>query len=126
MREYSNDNGVDRLIWHIYSTTGLPAIYSAMMGVLGEEISCSSMSMLLSMRRVTREEYRLCKLYRKNASNGTFSSEDSQRPGAVKIETIHKSKGMEYPVVFLCGLSGEFNLNDTRSTVLVHPKAGMA
>lgn len=127
LREYSNDNGVDRLIWHIYSTTGLPAIYSAMMGGASRRRNL----MLLYEYAVEYEKggrrgiSGFVNYIEKMLSNGTFSSEDSQRPGAVKIETIHKSKGMEYPVVFLCGLSGEFNLNDTRSTVLVHPKAGI-
>ena len=29
----------------------------------------------------------------------------TERPSAVKLMTIHAAKGMEYPVVFLCGLS---------------------
>ncbi len=39
--------------------------------------------------------------------------------GAVRIMSIHRSKGLEFPVVFLADLSREFNLKDTTQAVLV-------
>ncbi len=43
----------------------------------------------------------------------------------VRIMTIHKSKGLEFPVVFLCDASKQFNENDiTRSKVLMHKDGG--
>lgn len=38
---------------------------------------------------------------------------------SVIVKTIHKSKGLEYPFVFLCGLSKKFNLRDTSKRVLL-------
>lgn len=38
----------------------------------------------------------------------------------VRILSIHKSKGLEFPVVFLCGLERQFNEADSRSTILFH------
>lgn len=52
------------------------------------------------------------------------SAQDSNLD-AVRIMTIHKSKGLEFPVVFLCGLSGNFNLMDGNRQVLYHPKLGV-
>ena len=127
IRQYSNDNGIDRLIWHIYSITGLPAIYSAM----ADGASRRRNLMRLYEHAVEyekdgrREISGFISYIEKIVSNGSFSSDDSHRPGAVRIVTIHKSKGMEYPVVFLCDLSGKFNLEDSRKPVLVHPKAGI-
>jgi len=48
------------------------------------------------------------------------------RPGGdgVQIKTIHKSKGLEFPVVFLAGMGGQINLADTREPMLFHPKLG--
>lgn len=44
---------------------------------------------------------------------------------AVSILSIHKSKGLEYPVVFLSNLSGRFNRDDLKSNVLVDPVLGI-
>jgi len=39
--------------------------------------------------------------------------------------SIHKSKGLEFPVVFLCGLSKAFNTEDARSPVLCDSDLGL-
>lgn len=44
----------------------------------------------------------------------------SENEDVVRVMTMHKSKGLEFPVVFVSGLGKEFNLMDTRSNVLVH------
>ena len=43
----------------------------------------------------------------------------------VKIMTIHKSKGLEFPVVFVSGLSKKFNRMDLNKAVLCHPELGI-
>lgn len=45
---------------------------------------------------------------------------------AVLVTTIHKSKGLEYPVVFLAGLDGQFNFSDARNAVSVDLTLGGA
>ena len=45
--------------------------------------------------------------------------------GAVRIMSIHKSKGLEFPVVFLCGLSRSFNMTDSTKQVLCHKDLGL-
>lgn len=44
----------------------------------------------------------------------------------VSIMTIHKSKGLEYPVVILCGMDRQFNERDTAAAVLWHKNSGIA
>ena len=45
--------------------------------------------------------------------------------GAVTIMSIHKSKGLEFPVVFVCGLSRSFNRESTRAQVLCDQTLGL-
>ncbi len=44
---------------------------------------------------------------------------------AVRILSVHKSKGLEFPVVIFSGLGRSFNRQDSYSTVLVHPVLGL-
>ncbi len=44
----------------------------------------------------------------------------------VRIMTIHKSKGLEFPVVFLAGMSKGFNMMDTSQAVIVEVSLGIA
>ena len=44
---------------------------------------------------------------------------------AVRIMTIHKSKGLEFPIVIVAGLGKSFNRQDSRSRVVIHPELGV-
>lgn len=43
----------------------------------------------------------------------------------VRIMTIHKSKGLEFPIVFVSGISKEFNNSDIRDKAVIHPDLGL-
>ena len=42
----------------------------------------------------------------------------------VRIMSIHKSKGLEFPIVFTCGMGKRFNLMDLNSSILFHEELG--
>lgn len=44
---------------------------------------------------------------------------------AVRIMSIHKSKGLEFPVVFVSGLGKMFNNQDVKEKVVLHPSLGI-
>lgn len=48
----------------------------------------------------------------------------SESDNVVNIKTIHKSKGLEYPFVFLCSVSSEFNRSDINSQIQTDGKNG--
>ncbi len=50
----------------------------------------------------------------------------SATEGKVTLMNIHKSKGLEFPVVFLCMTHKEFNTQDTRESLVYHPALGVA
>ena len=56
---------------------------------------------------------------------GLIASAEQKDAGAVTIMSIHKSKGLEFPVVFLCGLSRRFNQEDLRAQVLCDKTLGL-
>lgn len=43
----------------------------------------------------------------------------------VRIMTIHKSKGLEFPVMFASGLGRHFNTQDIKSDMVIHEKLGL-
>lgn len=43
----------------------------------------------------------------------------------VRIMSIHKSKGLEFPVVFTCGFGKQFNLMDLNKSILYHDDLGL-
>ena len=53
---------------------------------------------------------------------GSSSSKD----GKVALMTIHKSKGLEFPVCFVCNTASPFNLQDTRESLICDGQNGIA
>ncbi len=50
---------------------------------------------------------------------------DSEAGNTVRIMSIHKSKGLEFPIVFVSGLGKRFNETDARSRLVMHPEFGI-
>lgn len=48
-----------------------------------------------------------------------------EQTDAVRLMSIHKSKGLEFPVVFAAGMGKNFNRQDTRSRLVLHPELGI-
>lgn len=48
-----------------------------------------------------------------------------EQEDVVRIMTIHSSKGLEFPVVFIAGLSKQFNTKDLNGNVLIHKDYGI-
>lgn len=58
-------------------------------------------------------------------SKGLLVGAEPSGSGCVSIMSIHKSKGLEFPVVFLCGLSRSFNKESQRAQVLCDKELGI-
>ena len=48
-----------------------------------------------------------------------------EQDDTVRIMSIHKSKGLEFPIVFVGGMSKQFNTQDLRNHILLHNELGV-
>lgn len=48
-----------------------------------------------------------------------------EEENTVRILSIHKSKGLEFPIVFVSGMNKAFNQQDSRSRLALHPEYGI-
>lgn len=127
-REYKKIMSCDKLIWTLYRETGL---YSFCESAYGEE--AASNLRLLFMRAKGFEESGYKGLFNFIRYIGKMQKREEDLASAVtlgensdvvRLMTIHKSKGLEFPVVFLAGCSKKFNTSDTKRKVLYHKELG--
>ena len=127
LRTSSRLMSVTELISEIYRKTNILCIYGAMED---GEIKCSNLQMffqIASNYETTgpKDLQRFLEFLDASEDRGLSGTGGQQEKGAVSIMSIHKSKGLEFPVVFLCGLSRSFNQESSRAQVLCHKDLGI-
>lgn len=126
LRRMAPDMGSAELLWQLINELDMLAICSAMSDGaarrenLMELVALSERFEATGYRGLHRFVLWLRQLAEKNQSSGHAAS-----GGGVQIMTVHKSKGLEFPVVFLCDTARRFNRQDSQETVLVHPRLGL-
>lgn len=128
LRMLSCDLPVYRLLWLIYDRTGALGLFGAMPG--GAQRQQNLLSFFERARAFeqagTRGLFRFVRLLRAMEERGddfeTVRAEGGQ--GAVQIMSVHKSKGLEFPVVILADTAKRFNERDLTAPILVHPTLG--
>lgn len=128
LRFGAGERTCSQLIWHIYEKTNLLALFSAMPG--GEERRAH----LLTLYELARQQEGLgcrtlfdflTRLERLRAQGRQVSVASAKESQGVRIMSIHRSKGLEAPVVFVCGLARRFNREDMKRPVLFHTVHGV-
>ena len=114
------------LLWRLCTETGLLAVCTAMRD---GDVRRRNLMQLIEYARSFGESgyrglYRFVAYLRRLAERGT-EPEFAGAHQAVRILSIHKSKGLEFPFVFLCDLSHLFNKGDARGSVLLHTALGL-
>ena len=128
-RSAAEDMTADRLIWHVYNTTGALGIYGAM---AGGGTRRENLLLLAETARTYEQSgykglYQFITYLRQLMQRGDVPADvpAPQQPNAVQITTIHRSKGLEYPVVFIAGMAQKFNKMDLRKPLLFHAQLGV-
>lgn len=49
----------------------------------------------------------------------------SENEDTVRIMSIHGSKGLEFPIVFVCGMGKQINMQDAKESIVLHPDLGI-
>lgn len=128
MRSAACDLSVSELLSMLYERLELPALCAAESGV-----DFGTQNLLLLWELAAGYEssgYRglfsfLSYLKRLEERGEEPKSSTSGAKSAVSIMSIHKSKGLEFPIVFLANTSRKFNTMDLRAPVLIHPELGL-
>ena len=123
---------VSRLLGLIYDQTRYPAIVLSMPG---GAIRQANLRLLMeramefeetSLRGLFHFVHYIVRLYDADTKTGGAIAEPTEDPsGRVRLMTIHKSKGLEFPVVICAFLGKMFNTDDTRQPVILHPEFGV-
>ncbi|BDG60497.1 UvrD-helicase domain-containing protein [Caldinitratiruptor microaerophilus] len=121
---------LSRLLWHLYEETGL--VHHA----LGLPEGAQRHANLLALHDRARQFdqfsrqglFRFLRFVERLRERGQDMAEASplgEGEDVVRILSIHKAKGLEFPVVVVLGLGRRFNLEDTQGDLLVHRDLGL-
>ncbi len=119
----------DQLLWHLYNETG----YFAVVGAMPAGVQRQANLRVLFERARQFEDTAYKGLFnfvnfvdRLKSSRGDMGSAKilGENDNVIRIMSIHKSKGLEFPVVFLSGAGKKFNLQDVNKSVLYHQELG--
>ena len=116
-----------KLIESIFRLTRMDSIYAAMPGGDARlENLRTFYALAVDFEATSRRDLELF-LEHLDAmeEKGLIASGEQSANGAVTMMSIHKSKGLEFPVVFVCGLSREFNRESSRAQVLCDQELGI-
>ena len=129
-RTMSRRQGITDLILHIYDTLHVVEYVSAMPNGLVRRGNV--LALYERAKQYENGNYRGLFRFLRFIESLQASGEDlsvaktvSEADNVVRIMTIHKSKGLEFPVVFLMGTQKGFNKMDLNRSLLLHKEYGV-
>ncbi len=121
---------IHELLYRIFDETGYDHYVSAMPAGRRRKANLDAMiDMALSFEKTSYKglfDYiRYIEKLRKYDSDHGEATVFSDQDDLVRIMSIHKSKGLQFPVVFLSGMSRKFNTRSMNDAVLVDAELGI-
>ncbi|MBM7870861.1 ATP-dependent helicase/nuclease subunit A [Clostridium pascui] len=120
---------LDQFIWSLYTETGYYGYVGAMPG--GIQRQANLRVLFERAKQYESTSYRglfnfISFMNKLRYSSGDMGSAKiiGENEDVVRIMSIHKSKGLEFPVVILAGSGKQFNLQDTKKSMLFHHQLG--
>ena len=129
-REKSLYMPIDEFLWYLYSDTS----YYGYVGAMVNGIQRQANLRILFQRAKQYEQTSFKGLFnfinfinklRKSSGDLGTAKILGENEDVVRIMSIHKSKGLEFPVVFLSGCGKQFNLRDINDSLLFHEELGI-
>lgn len=126
LRREAQMSSLTVLLEKCFLLTRLDSIYASMEGAEARKTNLQTFFQLAAEFEKTNQRDLTQFLLHLDAmeERGLLSTAVSNS-GCVSIMSIHKSKGLEFPVVFLCNLSRKFNMEDTHGQVLCDKSLGL-
>lgn len=126
LRQEARMNGISALLESCFRLTKLDSIYAAMPD---GELRHNNLRMFYQFA-VDYEKQGMKDLsqfldFLKSAESRGLITTGTAASDAVTIMSIHKSKGLEFPVVFLSNLSRRFNMESLRGQILCDKELGV-
>ena len=126
LRDRARQMPLARLLEEIFCITRMDSIYAAMPGGVERTANLREFyRMALEFEAAARRDLSQFLEHLELLEEKGLTIQEQPTGGAVQILSIHKSKGLEYPVVFLSGLSRKFNTEDLRAQVLCEKELGL-
>ncbi|MBQ6755742.1 MAG: helicase-exonuclease AddAB subunit AddA [Oscillospiraceae bacterium] len=128
-RYLAPDLPTDEFLWRLFDDLGFFACVSAMPG--GFKRRENLMTLLDSAKRFEAQGCRglfsFVRYMERLAEKGQapVSREGKSSENAVTIMSIHKSKGLEFPIVILADTAHQFNTEDLKKQLLIHKELGV-
>ncbi|MFB5661766.1 helicase-exonuclease AddAB subunit AddA [Alteribacillus sp. HJP-4] len=129
-RSRSKNQALSELIWDLLQETG----YYDFVGGLpaGKQRQANLLALYDRARSYEKTSFRglfrflrfIERMQDRGDDLGTARALGEQED-VIRMMTIHKSKGLEFPIVFLAGMNKPFNFRDLYSHVLLHKELGI-
>ena len=127
LRRASQTMTLEQLLEDIFVQTRMVSIYAAMEnGTLRETNLQTFYSLAVDFASAGRRDLaQFLEFLDSLEEKGLIAAGEQTAAGAVTLMSIHKSKGLEFPVVFVSNLSREFNRESVRAQVLCDKELGL-